>query len=66
MLGPAGGVSAAAAAAAGRMEALAAGAGGPACSSCGAGRRGPQPPYAVPRAVVGHARLLGDPPGVLQ
>ena len=55
-----------AAAAAGGVEALAAGARGPPRYCRGAGRRGPQPPHAVPRVVTGQERLLRDPAGVLQ
>lgn len=64
--GAAGFGAAAAGAVAGRVEAWAAGGRGPARGCRGAGRCGPQPPHAVPRAVIGPERLLGDAAGVLQ
>lgn len=64
--GAAGSGAAVAGAAAGLVEAWAANGQGPAHGRRGAGRRGPQPPHAVPRAVIGPERLFGDAAGVLQ
>lgn len=58
--------AAAAATAAGRLEALAAGKRGAACGGRGIGRHRPQPPHAVSRTVPGQVRLLRDPPWFLQ
>lgn len=64
--GAAGFAAVAVGAAAGSVEAWAAGRQGTACGRCGAGRRRPQPPHAVPRAVIDPERLFGDAAGVLQ
>lgn len=64
--GAAGFAAVAVRAAGGSVEAWAAGRQGTTCGRCGAGRRGPQPPHAVPRAVIGPERLFGDAAGVLQ